>query len=102
MPRLASTMTKASNCFTTETRNQCKGSNGNRRRCGMAQRLSFVLHHGYRSNAPLSDPWPWLLGYSAVQARERSWLCQVTCESDGGVHTRDGAQSRVRWYTVST
>jgi len=58
----------------------------------MAQRLSFVLHHGYRSNAPLSDPWPWLLGYSAVPARERSWLCQVTCESDGGVHTGWGAK----------
>src|SRR4051812_18360528 len=68
----------------------------------MAQGLSFVLHHGYPSNAPLSDPWLWLLGYSAVQARERSWLCQATCESDEGRHTRDGAQSRGRWYIVST
>jgi uncharacterized membrane protein len=54
----------------------------------MAQGLSFVLDHGDRNTAPLSDPWPWLLGYSAVQARERSCLCQATCESDGGVpHT---------------
>ena len=66
----------------------------------MAQRLSFILHPGGRSHAPLSDPWLGLLGYSAMPAREHSLRYQGTGERGGGEPTRDGAHSGVREYAV--